>query len=363
MGFSGPSSPSSSPSVSPGATSARTWRPSSTAGCTSWAGPSGRSTGCSAPAPSRSRPGSATPARWSSSRRSRSAFTYLILRIQGSLPLNPQHLGAVPPALSFNTAASFVTNTNWQNYGGETTMSYFSQIGALTVQQFVSPAVGIAVAIAMVRGFSRRNSPTIGNFWVDITRCLLYILLPIAFVAGIIFVGQGAVQTLAGTVSIHDVAERRDPDHPPRPDRLHGGDQAARHQRRRLPQRQLGHHLREPDRPHQLAVDLPAAVHPLRPDLHLRQDGGQHPPRRRPAGGHGAHLRLLGGLHQLRRAPGQPGGRRRRRALRPSATPRARRCASATPRPRCSACRRPAPRPVRPTPPTTRSPRSAASAS
>ncbi len=131
-------------------------------------------------------------------------LTYLIIRIQGSLPLNPQHMAAVKPALSFNTASSFVTNTNWQNYGGETTMSYFSQIGALTVQQFVSPAVGIAVAIALVRGFSRRNSPTIGNFWVDITRSFLYILLPIAFVAGIIFVGQGAVQTLAGTVSIHD---------------------------------------------------------------------------------------------------------------------------------------------------------------
>src|SRR3984885_5668500 len=132
------------------------------------------------------------------------ALTYLIIRVQGSLPLNPQHLGAVPPALSFNTATSFVTNTNWQNYGGEETMSYFSQIASLTVQQFVSPAVGIAVAIAMVRGFARRNSPTIGNFWVDVTRCILYILVPIAFVAGLIFVGEGAVQTLAGTVSIHD---------------------------------------------------------------------------------------------------------------------------------------------------------------
>ena len=129
---------------------------------------------------------------------------YLLLRIQGSLPLNPQHFGAVSQALSFNTATSFVTNTNWQNYGGETTMSYFSQIGVLTVQQFVSAAVGIAVAIAMVRGFSRRNSPTIGNFWVDITRCMLYILLPVAFLAGFIAVGQGAVQTLAGPVSIHD---------------------------------------------------------------------------------------------------------------------------------------------------------------
>jgi K+-transporting ATPase ATPase A chain len=132
------------------------------------------------------------------------AIDYLLLRVQGSLPLNPQHFGAVPPALSFNTAISFLTNTNWQNYGGETTMSYFSQIGVLTVHQFVSAAVGIAVAIAMTRGFSRRNSPTIGNFWVDITRCMLYILLPIAFVAGIAIVASGAVQTLAGPVCIHN---------------------------------------------------------------------------------------------------------------------------------------------------------------
>ncbi len=132
-------------------------------------------------------------------------FTYVILRIQGHLPLNPQNEPGVGSALSFNTSASFITNTNWQNYGGETTMSYFSQIGALTVQQFVSPAVGIAVAIAMVRGFARRKSPTIGNFWVDITRCMLYILLPVAFIFGIIFVGQGAVETLAGTASFHDV--------------------------------------------------------------------------------------------------------------------------------------------------------------
>jgi potassium-transporting ATPase potassium-binding subunit len=132
------------------------------------------------------------------------AFTYVIIRIQGSLPLNPQHLGAVPQALSFNTAASFLTNTNWQNYGGETTMSYFSQMGSLTVQQFVTPAVGIAAALVLIRGLARKNSPTVGNFWVDITRALLYVLIPIAFVGGIILVGQGAVETLAGTVSIHD---------------------------------------------------------------------------------------------------------------------------------------------------------------
>jgi K+-transporting ATPase ATPase A chain len=132
------------------------------------------------------------------------AVEYLIMRIQGSLPLNPQHFGAVGQALAWNTGISFLTNTNWQNYAGETTMSYFSQIGALTVHQFVSAAVGIAVAIAVTRGFVRRNSPTIGNFWVDITRCCLYILLPIAFLAGIVMVASGAVQTLAGPSCIHN---------------------------------------------------------------------------------------------------------------------------------------------------------------
>ena len=131
-------------------------------------------------------------------------LTYLLIRVQGSLPFNPQHLGAVPPALTWNTAVSFITNTNWQNYSGESTMSYFSQMAALTVQQFISAAVGIAVAIAVVRGFSRRKAATIGNFWVDVTRCTLYILLPIAFVFGLVFVAQGAIQTLAGPVSIHN---------------------------------------------------------------------------------------------------------------------------------------------------------------
>jgi potassium-transporting ATPase potassium-binding subunit len=130
-------------------------------------------------------------------------ITYAVLRLQGHLPLNPQHLGDVGSALSFNTAASFVTNTNWQNYGGETTMSYFSQI-TLTVQQFVTPAVGIVAAVVIVRGFARRKASTVGNFWVDLTRCMFYVLLPVAFVSGIIFVGQGAVETLAGTATIHD---------------------------------------------------------------------------------------------------------------------------------------------------------------
>jgi K+-transporting ATPase ATPase A chain len=130
-------------------------------------------------------------------------FTYLVLRVQGSLPLDPEHLGAVPPALAWNTAVSFATNTNWQNYAGETTLSYLSQM-TLVVQQFVTPAVGIVVAIALVRGFTRRDSQTVGNFWVDMTRCLFYILLPIAFLAGIVFVAQGGVQTLAGPAHIRD---------------------------------------------------------------------------------------------------------------------------------------------------------------
>lgn len=131
-------------------------------------------------------------------------MTYLVIRVQGSLPLNPQHFDAVAPALTFNTAVSFVTNTNWQNYAGETTMSYFSQMAALTTQQFLSAAVGVSVAIALIRGFVRRGSPTIGNFWVDTIRGALYIFFPIAFVFGIIMVSQGAVQTLAGTVTVHD---------------------------------------------------------------------------------------------------------------------------------------------------------------
>jgi potassium-transporting ATPase potassium-binding subunit len=130
--------------------------------------------------------------------------TYLIFRLQGVLPFNPQHLPAVSPALAWNTSVSFVTNTNWQAYSGETTMSYLSQMGSLAVQNFLSAAAGVAVAVALIRGFARRGSKTIGNFWVDLVRGTLYVLLPIAFVAAIVFMAQGALQTLAGPVHIHD---------------------------------------------------------------------------------------------------------------------------------------------------------------
>src|SRR5438552_1697994 len=121
---------------------------------------------------------------------------YALQRLQGVLPLNPQGLGAVSPDSSFNTAVSFATNTNWQGYGGETTMSYLTQMLALTVQNFVSASAGMAVLVALIRGFARRSAQTIGNFWVDLTRTTLYILLPLSFVFALILVSQGVVQTL-----------------------------------------------------------------------------------------------------------------------------------------------------------------------
>lgn len=126
---------------------------------------------------------------------------YLQQRLQASLPLNPTGVGPVPEDLAFNTAVSFTTNTNWQNYSGESTMAHLTQAAGLAVQNFASAAVGIAIAIALVRGVVRRTSPTIGNFWADLTRSTLYVLLPIAFLAAIVLVWQGVPQTLSGAAS------------------------------------------------------------------------------------------------------------------------------------------------------------------
>jgi K+-transporting ATPase ATPase A chain len=120
---------------------------------------------------------------------------YLLQRFQDVLPFNPQALPAVTPDSSFNTAVSFATNTNWQGYSGEATMSYLTQMLGLTVQNFVSAASGMAVLVALIRGFNRRNSTSIGNFWVDMTRSTLYILLPLSLVLALVLVGQGVVQT------------------------------------------------------------------------------------------------------------------------------------------------------------------------
>jgi K+-transporting ATPase ATPase A chain len=124
------------------------------------------------------------------------AALYAILRLQAYLPLNPQGFANVPPDLAFNTAVSFVTNTNWQSYGGETTMSHFSQMAGLTVQNFLSTATGIAVALALTRAFARSGARTLGNFWVDLTRAVLYVLLPLSILVALVFVAMGLPQTL-----------------------------------------------------------------------------------------------------------------------------------------------------------------------
>jgi potassium-transporting ATPase potassium-binding subunit len=122
---------------------------------------------------------------------------YALQRLQNVLPYNPQKLDAVSPDLAFNTSVSFVTNTNWQSYTPESTMSYLTQMAGLTVHNFVSAATGIALAIALIRGFARRTAKTVGNFWVDMTRCVLYILLPVSIVVGLFFVWQGMPQNLS----------------------------------------------------------------------------------------------------------------------------------------------------------------------
>ena len=126
---------------------------------------------------------------------------YAILRLQGVLPFNPQGFGAVPADLAFNTAVSFVTNTNWQAYGGETTMSHFSQMAGLTVQNFLSAATGIAIALAITRAFSRSSSSGLGNFWADLVRATLYVLLPLSVVVALAFVALGLPQTLGGAMT------------------------------------------------------------------------------------------------------------------------------------------------------------------
>jgi K+-transporting ATPase ATPase A chain len=126
---------------------------------------------------------------------------YLLQRFQGVLPLNPQGLAPVSPDSAFNTAVSFASNTNWQGYGGETTMSYLTQMLALTVQNFVSAASGMATLVALTRGFARRSVDTIGNFWVDLTRGTLYILVPLSFVLALVLVSQGVVQTFSPSVT------------------------------------------------------------------------------------------------------------------------------------------------------------------
>jgi K+-transporting ATPase ATPase A chain len=135
---------------------------------------------------------------------------YLLQRLQGFLPLNPHGFHAVPPDLAFNTAVSFVTNTNWQVYGGETTMSFFTQMAGLAVQNFASAASGMAVLMVFIRGMKRTLSQTIGNVWVDLTRSIVYILLPLSMVMALFLVSQGVVQTLQGPARVQLLEQTKD---------------------------------------------------------------------------------------------------------------------------------------------------------
>ncbi|MEO7995021.1 MAG: potassium-transporting ATPase subunit KdpA [bacterium] len=139
-------------------------------------------------------------------------LVYVIQRLQGVLPWNPAHLSAVSSDSAFNTAVSFVTNTNWQGYGGETTMSYFTQMVALTTQNFVSAATGMAILVALIRGFARKSTTELGNFWVDLTRSTIYILLPLSVLWTLLLVGQGTVQTFAPAVHANLIASLSDAD-------------------------------------------------------------------------------------------------------------------------------------------------------
>src|SRR5487761_1359271 len=130
---------------------------------------------------------------------------YALQRLQWYLPFNPQGQAGVEQSLAFNTSVSFVTNTNWQSYVPETTMGYLVQMAGLTVHNFVSAATGIALALALIRGFARRSAKTVGNFWVDMTRCTLYVLLPVAIVGALFFVWQGVPQNLHPFVTAHTI--------------------------------------------------------------------------------------------------------------------------------------------------------------
>ncbi len=230
---------------------------------------------------------------------------YALQRLQGALPLNPEGLAATTADLAFNTAVSFATNTNWQSYGGETTMSYLTQMLGLTVQNFVSAASGMAVLVALMRGFVRKEANGIGNFWVDMTRSTLYILLPLSLALSIALVGQGVVQTFephAEAELVHPTAEAQT-------QAIAVGPAASQ-----VAIKQLGtngggffnvnsaHPLRESD----AAVELPrAAVHPDHSGgavLHLRQVRRRHAPGWRDPRRHDRRLRRAAGAVCRRRA-------------------------------------------------------------
>ncbi len=172
---------------------------------------------------------------------------YIVFRLQDVLPLNQGGIPAMSPDLAFNTSVSFETNTNWQNYSGETGATYLTQAAVLAVRNFTSAATGMAIAIALVRGLTRKSSRTLGNFWVDLTRGVLYVLLPISLIGALVLVWQGVPQTWNPS-QVATGLQGGTQTHRARADRLAGVDQGAGQQRRRVPERELLAPVREPDR-------------------------------------------------------------------------------------------------------------------
>ena len=313
---------------------------------------------------------------------------YALQRLQAWLPLNPQRFANVSADSSFNTALSFITNTNWQGYSGESTMSYLTQMAGLAVQNFMSAATGIVVAFALIRGLARHSSSTIGNFWVDLTRSTLYVLLPFAAVLALVLASQGVVQSFSAYKDVTtvetltyqqpkvdaqgnaDQGRRRQPGagdgHHPYADAADGSDglpgehQGAGHQRRRLHERQFGASLRESERVHQFPGDAGDPADPGGADLHLRPHGGRHPPGLGGTGGDADPAGTAAGPGGVQRTARQsadrPAGRGPDRQLRcsPAATWRARRRASASAPRRCLPRWPPRPPPARSIPCTIR---------
>ena len=255
----------------------RTWRAYSAVRSKRSGSSSAPSTACSASTRRAVRTGRATPSSVLIVSALFGVLLYVILRTQGIHPWNPRDLSSGTWDVSFNTTASFLSNTNWQFYGGETTMSYFSQMAGLAVQNFISAGVGIAVLVAFIRALASRSGKEIGVFYVDLTRTILYVLLPISIVVGLVLVSQGVIQTLSGTSRCHR-PHRADADVLLRAGRRPGGDQGARHQRRRLLQRQLGDAVREPDVDLELRRDAVDPDHPRRPHRDVRPHGRQPAP-------------------------------------------------------------------------------------
>ena len=224
--------------------------------------------------------------RWSAYLRSMLAFSvvsvlflYGLQRLQHYLlEFVGPHMANVPPALAFNTAASFVTNTNWQNYSGESTMTYLVQMGGLAVQNFMSAAVGIVIAIALVRGFMRSRTDKLGNFWVDVTRITVRFLIPLSVLGAIILMAGGAIDNFTNYHTVTTLSGGHQT--------IVGGPVASQEVIKDFGNNGGGffnansaHPLREPEPVHELVRDLPPAGHPVRADADLRQDGQATPGR------------------------------------------------------------------------------------